>query len=122
MAHRATPHCTTGFRPLILLHCRELIIPSHEDLKSRVTGENLDHNRRLENLETSLKTGNNAVAKANRISHQNDKKLYGRKTKARNFDVEELVYVYNPAMKPGRSRKFYRSWAGPFKVTKDFLN
>jgi len=29
-----------------------------------------------------------------------------------------LVYLYNPAMKPGRSRKFYRPWAGPFKVTK----
>jgi len=29
-----------------------------------------------------------------------------------------LVYLYNPAMKPGRSRKFYRPWAGPFKVIK----
>ena len=29
-----------------------------------------------------------------------------------------MVYLYNPAMKPGRSRKFYRPWAGPFKVTK----
>jgi len=70
MAHRATPHCTTGFRPLILLHGREMIIPSHEDLKSRVTGENLDHKRRLENLKTSLKTAYNSVAKANRSSHQ----------------------------------------------------
>jgi hypothetical protein len=95
-----------------------MILPSNQDLKTRVTGENLDHKRRLENLKTSLKTGNKAVAKANRSSHQNNKKLYDRKDKARNFEVEDLFYLYNPAMKPGRSRKFYRPWAGPFKVTK----
>jgi len=38
-SHRATPHSTTGFSPLFLLHGREMIQPSHEDLKARVTGE-----------------------------------------------------------------------------------
>ena len=94
-----------------------MILPSHEDLKAQVTGENLDHKRRVENLKTSLKTAYKTVAKANRSSHQNNKKLYDRKAKTRKFEVEELVYLYNPAMKPGRSRKFYRPWAGPFKVT-----
>ena len=44
--------------------------------------------------------------------------MYDCKAKTRTFDVEKLVYLYNPAMKPGRSRKFYRPWAGPFKITK----
>ena len=81
MAHRATPHSTTGFSPFFLLHGREMRLPSHEDLKSRVTGENLDHKRRLENLKTSLKTAYKTVAKANRSSHRNNKKLYDRKAK-----------------------------------------
>jgi len=55
MSHRATPHSTTGFSPFFLLHGREMILPNHEGLKARVTGENLDHKRRLENLKTSLK-------------------------------------------------------------------
>jgi hypothetical protein len=118
MAHRATLHSTTGFSPFFLLHGREMILHSHEDLKARVTEENLAHKRRLENLKTSLKSAYKTVAKANRSSHQNNKKLYDRKAKTRKFEVEELVYLYNPATKPGRSRKFYRPWAGPFKVTK----
>ena len=87
-------------------------------MKSRVTGENLYHKRRPENLKTSLKTAYNIVAKANRRLHQNNIKLYDRKTKTRNFEVEDLVSLYNPAMKLGRSQKFYRPRAGPFKVTK----
>jgi len=43
MSHRATPHSTTGFSPFFLLHGREMILPSHDVLKARVTGGNLDH-------------------------------------------------------------------------------
>jgi len=118
ISHRATTHSTTGFIPFFLLHGGEIILPSHEDLKARVTGENLDHRRRLENLKTSLKTSHKTAAKANRSSHQNNKNLYDRKAKTRKFEVEDLVYLYNPNMKPDRSRKFYRPWAGPFKVTR----
>ena len=81
MAHGTTPHSTNGFSPHFVLHGREMILPSHEDLKARVTGENLDHKRRLENLKTSLKTALKTVAKANRSSHQNNKKLFDRKAK-----------------------------------------
>ena len=118
MAHRAMPHSTTGFSPFFLLHGREMTLPSHDNLKARVTGENLDHKCRLENLKTGLQTAYKMVVKTNRNSHWNNKKLYDRKAKPRNFEVGELVYLYNPAMKPGRSWKFYRQWAGPFKVTK----
>ena len=95
-----------------------MILHSPEDLKARVTGENLDHTRRLQNLYTSLQAGCKAVAKANRYSHQNIKMFNYPKTKTRKFEVEVLVYLYNLVIKPGLSRKFYRPWAGPFKVTK----
>jgi transposase InsO family protein len=32
MAHRATPHTTTGFSPFLLLHGRKVNLPSSEDL------------------------------------------------------------------------------------------
>ena len=85
-----------------MLHGREIILHSHEDLKARVTGENLDHKRQLENLKISLKTAYTTVAKVNRSSRQN-KKLYSRKAKTRKSEVEESVYLYNPSTKPGRS-------------------
>ena len=88
MSHRATPHSTTGFSPFFLLHGREMVLPSHDDLKARVTAENLDHKHRLENLKTSLKRAYKIVAKANRSSYQNNKKLNDRKAKTRKFEVE----------------------------------
>ena len=95
-------HSTTGISPFFMLHGREIILHSHEDLKARVTGENLDHKRQLENLKISLKTAYTTVAKVNRSSRQN-KKLYSRKAKTRKSEVEESVYLYNPSTKPGRS-------------------
>jgi hypothetical protein len=29
-----------------------------------------------------------------------------------------LVYLYNPALKPGLSRKFANPWSGPWQITK----
>jgi len=29
-----------------------------------------------------------------------------------------LVYLYNPAKKPGLTRKFHKPWTGPFKIVK----
>ena len=85
-----------------------MILPSQDNLKARVSGENLDQKPRLENLKTSLKTAYKSVAKANRMSHRNNKKQYDRRAELRNFQVGELVYLYNPAMKPGRGQVLLR--------------
>ena len=29
-----------------------------------------------------------------------------------------MVYLYNPVMKPGLTRRFHKPWTGPFKVVK----
>jgi len=58
-----------------------------------------------------------SVARANRSSHLRNKKLYDRKATQRRFETENLVYLYNPAIKPGLSRKFSKPWTGPYKVT-----
>ena len=98
-----------------------MILPSQENLKARVSGENRGQKQRLENLKTSLKTAYKSVAIENKRSHRNNKQQYDRKAKLRKFQVGELAYLYNPAMKPGRSRNFYRPWTGPFKITKKSL-
>jgi hypothetical protein len=44
--------------------------------------------------------------------------LYDRKAKPREFAAQELVYLYNPALKPGLSKKFAKPWSGLWKSTK----
>jgi len=58
------------------------------------------------------------VARANKKTYLNNKFWYDRKAKQRKFEVNDLVYLYNPAMKPGLSRKFRKPWTGLYKITK----
>jgi hypothetical protein len=36
LAYRGTPHSTTGYSPLYLLHGREMVLPNEGDLKAKV--------------------------------------------------------------------------------------
>jgi len=69
-------------------------------------------------MKANLKLAYKLVAKANRKLHQNNKRPYDRRAKVRNFKENNLVYLYNPAKKPGLTWKFHKPWAGPFKVIK----
>ena len=73
--------------------------------------------QRMNNLKATLKRAYKSVGIANKRSHQTNKEYYDRRAKPRSFEVGEYVYVFNPARKPGLSKKFFKSWAGPFKVT-----
>jgi hypothetical protein len=95
MAYRATPHSTTGYSPFHLLHGTEMILPSSDDLKAKLSEEvkDYDHARRLENLKFSLKKACQFVKKNNRKSHLNNKRLYDRKANLRSFEIGDLVYL-----------------------------
>jgi hypothetical protein len=43
---------------------------------------------------------------------------YDRKAKERHFKVDDLVFQYNPSVKPGLTKKFSRPWTGPYRITK----
>jgi hypothetical protein len=116
MGYRATPNTVTGYGPFYLLHGMEMVLPNSSDLKAKVSKKNPTHEQRLENLKASPQLAYKSVARPNRSSHSRNKKLYDRKATQRRFETEDLVYLYNPAIKPGLSREFSKPWTGPYKV------
>jgi len=118
MSRRATPHTTTGYSPFYLLHERDMVLPSTDNLKARLPKDNTDEDQRLENLKSNLRLAYKLTAKANRKSHLNNKRLYDRNAKPQDFEVQDLVYLYNPALKPGLTRKFAKLWIGTCQITK----
>jgi len=78
MLHRAIPHTTTGYSPFHLLHGREMVLPSTENLKARLHTDNKDEHHRLENMKSNLRLAYRLAAKANRKSHLSNKRLYDR--------------------------------------------
>ena len=118
MSYRATPNVVTGHSTFYLLHGREIDIPNNDNLKAHICGENLSQIRSLENLKASFNLTYKLVAKANRKAHQNNKSLYDHRAKVCDFKENDLVYLYNPSIKPGLTRKFHKPWRGPFKIFK----
>ena len=86
-----------------------MVPPSTENLKARLPKDNTNKDQRLENMKSNLRLAYRLAAKANRKSHLNDKRLYDRKAKPREFEVQDLVYLYNPALKPGLTRTVDKS-------------
>jgi hypothetical protein len=119
MAYRGTPHGTHGFSPFYLLHGREMILPTSQGLKAKLTAEvrETENVHRLEKLKSTLQSAYKTVRKNNCKSHDTNKRYYDQRAKERQFGPGEIVYLFNPARKPGQSSKCFFAWQGPYKVT-----
>ena len=41
------------------------------------------------------------------------RELVMRKAKIRTFELNEILYLFTPAIKPGQCKKFRKFWSGP---------
>jgi len=119
MAFRNTPHGTSRLSPLYMLHGREMVLPSLQDLKAKLSPEirNSEHARRLENLRANLRSAYKLAHEHARKSHAANIRYYDRRARDSEFTVGEFVYLYCPAVKEGLSSKFKKPWTGPWLVT-----
>jgi hypothetical protein len=85
-----------------------MVLPTSHDLKAKLTAEvgETDFEHRLENLKSTLHTAYKIVRENNRKSHDTNKRYYDQKAKERQFRPGKIVYLFNPARKPGQSSKF----------------
>ena len=125
MAYWNTPHGTSKYSTFYLLHGREMVLPSLQSLRAKLSPEVRDTNQapRLENLKSNLRTAYKMARDHARKSHAYNKRYYDS-AKDREFSVGDYVNFYNPAVKAGVSVKFRRPWIGPRRVTvrKSWLN
>ena len=118
MAYRHTPHGSTGYSPYFLLHGREMVLPTTQDIRAKLSPKvkGTDYEGKLENLKSSLSIAYKMVCRNIRKSNETNRQYYDRKAKKRSFKVNDLVYLFNPALKRGECSKFKFLWSGPFKI------
>ena len=108
MAYRANTHGTIGYSPYHLLHGREMILTTSQDLRAELSPDvrESESANRLENLKSTLKTAYKSVRENNYKSHVTNKTYFDRRGKERNLKAGDIVYLFSPAKKPGQNSKF----------------
>jgi transposase InsO family protein len=117
MSYRAAVHGTTRYSPAEMLFGRKLRLPcdllfgTPADAPTTATEYVANLRRRMEEVH-SLARG--------RIKVTSDamKTRYDRRANASGFQAGELVWLYNPRRRKGRSPKLQRDWEGPYRVVK----
>jgi hypothetical protein len=86
-----------------------MFLATSHDLTAKLTAEvretHFEH--RLENLKSTLQTGYKIVRENNRKSHDTNKLYYDQKAKERQFRPGKIIYLFNPARKPGQFKIFH---------------
>ena len=117
MAYRATP-CTqsTQYSPFFLLFGREMRLPF--DI-AWVPKENLSHSAQ-DHLNTILRNLEDAREIATKNIEEAQKrytKYYDGKTQQPKYEPGDKVWLHNPKVPIGLSKKFHRMWTGPYYIT-----
>ena len=93
MAFSNTPHVTSRLSPFCMLHRREMVVPSLQDLKAKLSLEirNSEHARRFENLKANLRSAYKLANEHGRKTHSANKRYYDRRARDRDFTVGDFV-------------------------------
>lgn len=114
MAYRATYHSSTGKTPYYLMHGREMGLPSDDVFKAKMR-YNYDDDYSAEmvaRLNIAFEQVRSTLEKTAKVRE----KYYNKKTSDPKIAVGQRVFLYNPAVGQGRSRKLSKLWKGPYLV------
>ena len=117
MTYRVTPHQATGFSPFYLLYGRHPILNIHAAICPRNEASASLHfhlEKTIENLQDAQKRAQINIQRA----QQRAKNYHDKTLRIQSYTPGSRVWVYNPTIKPGLSRKLQSKWFGPFNVIK----
>ena len=122
-AYNTSIHSSTGETPYMMvfkqdpppLTTTEALAELTKKLKQRKTADK-DHQKWAKDLSRRFAKVHENVRGRLQKARRNQKKYYDLRLVEEEFKVGDLVYLYHPAVKPGRTRKLSQPWRGPFKV------
>ncbi len=117
-AYRTAVHESTGYTPFLLTNGRSPNLPVDVMLgRCCTTMENTPGlPQYVRDLQRNLQTAYSTVRQRLRRAHSHQKRLYDSKAVGASFCIGDCVWLFIPAVKSGRSRKFSSLWRGPYTV------
>ena len=116
-AYNTSEQESTGFTPFYLMFGRQARIPLDLMFKTPVI-EARSANHYAWTLRQSLQDAYELVRKNLKTASYKQKDVYDERVHGKPYKVGDLVWLHNPAIPRGLSRKLYCPWTGPHKVVK----
>lgn len=114
MAYHSVPHSATGYTPHYLLHGHEMRLPTDIAIPNEIDNSSVEEHLQL--LKDRLKTAYSEALRHSALASADQARYRNRGRKMRTFEVGSKVYVHDPAVRPGESKKFYQPWRGPYVI------
>ncbi|XP_060564385.1 uncharacterized protein LOC132723637 [Ruditapes philippinarum] len=118
MAYNSAVQETTGFTPSMLMFGRELDLPIDLALERPSTLTSSNKTDYAIMLSEKLEAVHNLARKHISIASDSQKRIHDKRLKYWSYNEGDLVWLYNPQVKPGLSAKLSKRWAGPYVILK----
>ena len=115
MAYNSSVHASTGYTPFYLMFGREARLPIDIAYGTKLPLQ-LSVGDYATQMRTSLEDAYADVRTNLNASHRTQSELYNKKVHGKPYVTGDLVWLHNPAVPPGESRKLHHPWTGPFRV------
>ena len=115
-AYRTAVHEASGFTPFHLMFGRTPKLPV-DVMLGRVEGEeSVGYPEYIQELHRQLKGAFTLTQERLATRHRQQKAAYDQNSRAMEFKVGDHVWLYVPALKPGKMKKLSTLWRGPYTV------
>jgi hypothetical protein len=116
-AYRVQPTDSLKVSPFKALYGREATLPIDTALLKQSEGYTGPDEFMQETIDR-LKVIHTQIAANLQSAQEKMKVTHDKKATVPKFVVGDKVLLHNPAVKPGRSKKFHRPWRGPYIISK----
>ena len=114
-AYNSSEHASTGFSPFFLMFGREPRLPV-DVMYGAAPTDFPSSSHYASELRSLLASSYQRVRDNLKAAHQRQKELYDKRVHGQPFTVGEFVWLHNPHVPLGHSRKLHCPWSGPYLV------
>ena len=114
-AYRTSLHETTGFTPYHLNFGRSPTLPI-DVVVGQPSQAYPSYPEFVQDTHNQLHLAYQCTRERLHAAHQRQKQAHDRKSSGEKLRVGDRVWLYNPAIKQGRTKKFANLWRGPYTI------
>lgn len=118
IAYNTTIHSTTGYSPFYLMYGREPRLPI--DIVYGTQSPSPDNF--VQQSHKLMEQAYHRVREHLSAGHQRQKDIYDKRVHGDPYQEGDIVWLLDPVVAEGQSKKLHHPWKGPFRVLKKISN